>query len=331
MESVRATVDGPRFEACEGWGMLPEGWRFVEVAGVATDSQDRVFVFNRGDHPLIIFDREGRFLGSWGVNLFARPHGITIGPDDVVYCTDDLDHTVKKFTPEGELVGILGKSGCASDTGATSMDFRTICRAGPPFHYPTNLALATDGSLYIADGYGNARIHRYSPDGIHLTSWGEPGGEPGEFRVPHGIAVSPDGKVVVADRENSRLQFFSPDGSFLAEWTDVARPCQVLVDALGRVYVAELGFRAGMWPGTTAPSPDAPGGRISVFDRDGRLLARWGGGSNPCAPGDFFAPHDLCLDSRGDLYVGEVTWSAGGNRGVVPADCHSLQKFARLG
>jgi DNA-binding beta-propeller fold protein YncE len=331
MESVTATFDGTRFEVCEGWGALPDGWRLVEVAGVATDSHDRVFVFNRGDYPVIIFDRDGRFIGSWEEDLFARPHGITIGPDDTVYCTDDLDHTVKKFTPEGKLVGTLGKSGCPSDTGATSMDFRTICRAGPPFHYPTNLALAADGSMYIADGYGNARVHRYSPDGRHLSSWGGPGGAPGEFRLPHGIAVGPDGTVVVADRENSRLQFFSPDGAFVQEWTDVARPCQVLVDAIGRVYVAELGFRAGMWPGTTAPFPDAPGGRISVFDGDGRLLARWGGGSNPCAPGDFFAPHDLCLDSRGDLYVGEVTWSAGGNRGVVPADCHSLQKFARLG
>jgi DNA-binding beta-propeller fold protein YncE len=331
MESVLTVDDGPRFEVREGWGALPDGWRFVEVAGVATDSRDRVFVFNRGEHPVIIFDREGRFIGSWGENLFARPHGITIGPDDVVYCTDDLDHTVKKFTTKGELVGILGKSGCPSDTGATRMDFRTICRAGPPFHYPTNLALARDGSLYIADGYGNARVHRYSPDDTHISSWGEPGGAPGQFRLPHGIAVGPDGTVVVADRENGRLQFFSPDGEFLQEWTDVARPCQVLVDAVGRVYVAELGFRAGMWPGTTAPTPDAPGGRISVFDRDGRLLARWGGGSNPCASGDFFAPHDLCLDSRGDLYVGEVTWSAGGDRGVVPADCHSLQKFARLG
>ena len=97
------------------------------------------------------------------------------------------------------------------------------------------------------------------------------------------------------------------------------------------MYVAELGFRAGMWPGTSAPGPDATGGRISVFDHRGRLLARWGGGANPCAPGDFFAPHDLCLDSRGDLYVSEVTWSAGGDRGVVPADCHALQKFARVG
>jgi DNA-binding beta-propeller fold protein YncE len=331
MDSVLTVNDEPRFEAREGWGILPDGWRFVEVAGVAIDSHDRVFVFNRGEHPVIIFDRDGRFICSWGEDLFARPHGITIGPDDTVYCTDDLDHTVKTFTPEGELVGMFGKSGCPSDTGATSMDFRTICKAGPPFHYPTNLALAADGSSYISDGYGNARIHRYSPDGIHLSSWGEPGNGPGEFRLPHGIAVGPDGTVVVADRENSRLQFFSPDGQFLTEWTDVARPCQVLVDAGGRVYVAELGFRAGMWPGTTAPGPDAPGGRVSVFDHDGRLLARWGGGSNPCAPGDFFAPHDLCLDSRGDLYVGEVTWSAGGNRGVVPADCHSLQKFARLG
>src|SRR5262249_55746729 len=127
------------------------------------------------------------------------------------------------------------------------------------------------------------------------------------------------------------LQFFGPEGRFLQQWTDIARPCQVVVDASGNVYVAELGYRAGMWTGTTAPAPDATGGRVSVFDSDGRLMARWGGGSSPCAPCACFAPHDLCLGARGDVYVSEVTWSAGGNRGVVPADCHSLQKFARLG
>lgn len=323
--------ESPRFGVSEGWGVLPDGWRFVEVAGVATDSGDRVFVFNRGEHPVIVFDRDGRFLRSWGEGLFARPHGLTIGPDDTVYCTDDLDHTVKLFSPGGTLLRTLGTSGRPSDTGATGVDFRTIRRAGPPFHFPTNLALAADGSLFIADGYGNARVHKYAPDGRHLFSWGEPGPGPGEFRVPHGIAVTPDGTVVVADRENSRLQFFSPDGRFLRQWADVARPCQVVVDANGTVYVAELGYRAGMWPGTTAPTIDATGGRVSVFDRDGRRLARWGGGADPCAPGDFFAPHDLCLDSRGDLYLAEVTWSAGGNRGLVPDHCHALQKFARLG
>ncbi len=318
-----------RWKPCEGWAELPDGWRFVEVAGVATDSRDRVFVFNRGDHPIVIFDRDGGFLGSWGEGLFVRPHGITIGPDDVVYCTDDLDHTVKKFTAKGKPLSTLGTSGHPSDTGATSMDFRTIRGAAGPFHYPTNLAIAPDGSLYISDGYGNARVHRFSPDGTYLFSWGQPGTGPGEFRLPHGIAVGPDGTVVVADRENSRLQFFSPEGHFQNEWTDVARPCQVLVDGHGNVYVAELGFRAGMWPGTVPPTEDPTGGRVSVFDPNGGLLARWGGGLNPCAPGDFFAPHDLCLDSQGNLYVGEVTWSAGGNQGAVPADCHSLQKFLR--
>jgi DNA-binding beta-propeller fold protein YncE len=331
MNPGKSVVDVLRFEACAGWGTLPDGWRFVDVAGVSTDSNDRVFVFNRGDHPIIVFDRDGQFLESWGEGLFARPHGITIGLDDVVYCTDDLDHTVKKFTPEGRHLSTLGTGGCPSNTGATSIDFRTIRHAGPPFHFPTNLALASDGSLYVSDGYGNARIHKFTPEGRHLFSWGGPGSGPGEFQVPHGIAIGPDDTIVVADRENSRLQFFSPDGRFLQQWIGIARPCQVVVDHHGVVYVAELGYRAGMWPGLSAPEPESTGGRISLFDSEGRLLTRWGGGSNPTVPGDFFAPHDLCLDSAGDLYVGEVTWSAGGNRGAVPADCHSLQKFRRIG
>jgi hypothetical protein len=164
MSAGRSGGDEPHFEAHLGWGILPDGWRFVEVAGVATDSQDRVFVFSRGAHPIVIFDRDGQFLGSWGEGLFVRPHGITIGPDDAVYCTDDFDHTVKKLTPEGKILHTLGQSGCPSDTGATSIDFRTIRHAGPPFHCPTNLALASDGSMCISDGYGNARIHKFDRD-----------------------------------------------------------------------------------------------------------------------------------------------------------------------
>ncbi len=318
------------YQVDPAWLSLPEAAQFVDVAGVAVDSRDRVFVFNRGLHPVMIFDRDGRFDRSWGEGGFVRPHGITIAPDDTVYITDDLDHTVKKFTPDGTLLLTLGKSGVPSETGATSQDFRTIRRAGVPFHYPTNLALATDGSMYISDGYGNARVHKFSPEGLHLFSWGEPGAGPGQFHIPHGIAVGPDGTVVVADRENSRLQFFSPDGQFLKEWTDIARPCQIVINSAGTIYVAELGYKAGMWPGTTAPSPDATGGRVSIFEATGDLVGRWGGGSNPCSPGDFYAPHDICLDSRGDLYVGEVVWAAGGDVGAVPPTCHALQKFTRM-
>ncbi len=319
------------FEADERWAKLPPGWSWTEVAAVATDSRDRVFVFNRGEHPVMVFNRDGSFVTSWGEGVFARAHGITIGPDDAVYCTDDLDHTVRKFTPDGTLLMTLGTSGRPSETGATSIDFRTIRHAGPPFYFPTNVALSAAGEIYVTDGYGNARVHKFSPDGRLLLSWGEPGTGPGQFRVPHGIAVDRHGTVFVADRENSRIQLFSADGKFLDERPDIARPCQVAFDAAGNLFVAELGYRAGMWPGTLPPSPNATGGRVSVFDSRGELLTRWGGGDNPTAPGDFFAPHDICIDSHGDVYVAEVVMSAGGNRGLVAPDCHSLQKFNRRG
>ena len=317
------------YTANDRWAKLPNGFSWREVAGVATDSRDRVFVFSRGEHPLMVFDRDGTFIEEWDGSLFIRPHGITIGPDDSVFCTDDMGHVVRKFSPGGQLVFTLGNYQKPSYTGATSIDFRTITHAGPPFHYPTNLAVAPNGDLYVSDGYGNARVHVFAPDGRRKFSWGGPGTGRTQFRVPHGIAIDREGVVYVADRENSRILAFSPQGEFVAEWTDLARPAQVFIDRDGRFFVAELGYRAGMWPGTSPPTPDATGGRLSVFDAKRNLIARWGGGDNPTAPGDFFAPHDVCVDSRGDVYVAEVTWSAGGSRGLVPPDCHALQKFTR--
>jgi DNA-binding beta-propeller fold protein YncE len=314
------------YTAVAGWERLPEGWSFGEVAAVAADSRGNVSVFNRGEHPVIRFDADGRYQEEWGHGLFRRPHGLCIGPDDALYYIDDLGHTIRKYSPDGRLLLQLG-DGSPSDTGATSVDYRTIVRSGAPFHYPTDVAVAPNGDLYISDGYGNARVHRFSPDGRLLHSWGEPGTGPGEFRIPHGIAVDRDGRVWVADRENSRLQIFDAEGRFVAEWADLARPCAVFVDPQGTVYVAELGFRAGMWPGTEPPSPDATGGRLSIFDPCGRLLARCGGGADPMAPHDFFAPHDIWVDGPGAIYVGEVTLSAGGNRGLVPPGCPCLRKF----
>ncbi len=319
-----------RYRAVSDWARLPPGWSFVEAVGVAADSAGNVLVFNRGEHPLIVFDRQGNFLRSWGEGVFVRPHGITIGPDDAVFCVDDFDHTVRKYAPDGKLLFMIGESGKSSDTGARTVDYRTITHAAGPFNFPTNLAVAPDGQLYVSDGYGNARVHRFSADGQFIGSWGEPGSAPGQFHVPHGIAVDANGTVFVADRENSRLQLFSPEGEFLEEWTDVARPCEMFIDRQGHVYVAELGYRAGMFPGNVPLAGQTTGGRVSIFDRGGRLLARWGGGDNPCAAGDFFAPHDIWLDRFGDLYVGEVTMSAGGNRGLVSPDCHTLQKFVRI-
>src|SRR5262249_41385548 len=146
------------------WAKLPEGWTFVEVVGIAVDSRDRAFVFCRGEHPVIIFEPDGRLAGSWGEGLFKRPPGITIGPGDAVWCTDDKGHTVRKFTAEGKLLLTLG-TGQPSDTGIDGMDYRTIKRPGPPFNMPTNVAIAATGELFITDGYGNSRVHKFSADG----------------------------------------------------------------------------------------------------------------------------------------------------------------------
>ncbi|MGE0610059.1 MAG: peptidyl-alpha-hydroxyglycine alpha-amidating lyase family protein [Pirellulales bacterium] len=317
-----------RYRLEPGWGRLPAGWSLVEVAGVAADSLDRIYVFNRGEHPVIVFDREGNFLSAWGEGVFTRPHGITISPDDLLWLTDDLGHCVRQCTPDGRILATLGTPDIPSDTGAEGFDYRTIRQVGPPFNKPTNVALAADGGLFIADGYGNARIHHFSATGELLSAWGGPGSKPGQFNVPHGIAIDAAGLVYVADRENSRIQIFDPQGNLQNIWTNVARPMQVRIDAAQNVFVAEVGFHAGMFPWNTAPD-DAPGASVSVFNLRGELLSRWGGGPDPCAPGNFFAPHDLNLDSHGDIYVAEVAWSAGGCRGLVPADCHVLQKFVR--
>lgn len=314
------------YEANDEWQRLPDGMAMGEAVGVATDSRDRLYVFNRGgDQPVMIFDSDGSFLQSWGAGQFVRPHGIWIGPDDSLYLTDDQDHTVRKFTVDGDLLLTLGTSGRPRDSGVENSDYRTIKHAAPPFNLPTNLALSPDGEMYVSDGYGNCCVHKFSPGGERLLSWGRPGNGPGEFQIPHGIAVDHSGRVVVADRENSRLQWFTDNGEYVEEWTDVARPCNVVFDENDNVFVAELGWHAG----TPDPQPQETGGRVSVFSRSGKLLSRWGGGNNPYNAGDFIAPHDIWIDSRGDVYVGEVTISAAANRGLVGEDCPSLQKFTK--
>lgn len=292
IDAVQVGAGRYRYAAVVDWCRLPDDRELGEVTSVATDRQDRVFVFARARDPVMVFDAGGEFQYAWGASLFNGPHGIHIGPDNALYLTDYLDHTVRKFTPDGRLLLTLGQSGCPAETGATTVDYRTVCRAGPPFCFPTNLALSPAGDLYVADGYGNACIHKFDALGRWQFSWGSPGSGPGQFHVPHGIAIDPAGIVYVADRENSRIQRFDLGGRFLDQWTDVVRPCEVLVDPQGSVLVAELGYRAGMFPGNVAPTADAPGGRLSIFSPRGELLARWGGGEHPARP-EIFSPRTM--------------------------------------
>ena len=315
------------YEVIDGWEKLPEGWSFVEVAGVATDSQDRVYVFNRGEHPIIVFSPDGDFLETWGDGVFTNPHGIYIGPDDTVYCADNFDHTVRIFEPDGTLRRTLGTKNQPSDTGFVPGE-SPVQKGGDPFNMVTNVALSQQGDLYVADGYGNARVHKFTGNGDYLTSWGEPGDGPGEFNLPHAIAVDKNDRVYVADRENSRIQVFDLQGNYITEWGHVLRPDDLYIDGEENLYVAELGERAGKGPNVKV-EPHAPHARVSVLSLEGEVVTQFGG-DVPTDPGSFFAPHGIWADSQGDLYVGEVTYSGGGRFGLVPLDCHSLQKFVRI-
>ena len=141
-------------EPVENWAKLPPGWSFKEIGGVGVDRNDNVFVFNRGEHPVIVFDREGNFLRSFGEGMFPRAHGIFMAPDDTIWLTDDGDHTVRQCTPDGKVLLMLGISGKPAPY-----------MSGEPFHRCTHTAMSPQGDVYVSDGYGNSRVHKYAPNG----------------------------------------------------------------------------------------------------------------------------------------------------------------------
>jgi DNA-binding beta-propeller fold protein YncE len=305
------------YRPVEGWGRLPDGWSYVEATSVGVDAKDNVYVFNRGEHPVIVFDRDGNFLRSWGEGVFRRPHGITIGPDGTLWLTDDLHQTIRQFTPEGKLLLTLGTPDKASSL-----------HGGEPFNRPTHVALCPrNGDVYVSDGYGNSRVHKFDPKGRRLLSWGEPGTDPGCFNIPHNIATDAEGRVYVADRENHRVQIFDEKGRYLAQLTNLFRPCGLFADRRDGelLYVGEL-------PAHLAVSAEVPnlGARVSIVTLNGERVGRVGGRFMGEKPGEFIAPHGCVVDSHGDLYVAEVSWTATGKDLKPPRELRSLQKFARV-
>src|SRR5258706_2637092 len=274
-----ATSDKIKYSVVEGWEQLPKDFVHRDVAGVAVDGEDRVYLICRGDHPVIIYDQKGNFQRSWGEGDFSyRTHGIYVAPNGTLFCTDDGQHTVRQFTPEGKLLMTLGILNTPSDTGYDGKNITSIKRGAGPFNRPTNVAIGLNGDIYITDGYGNARVHRFSPTGQLKRSWGEPGRGPGQFYLPHGIAVDSEGRVFVCDRESDRIQIFSPDGEYLSEWTDTQRPTHICFDSLGRAYVTELAWHEGDVSQTHGPITKSKVrcARMSIYDEHGKMLVRWG-------------------------------------------------------
>jgi DNA-binding beta-propeller fold protein YncE len=250
------------------WAKLPQSFTLDAVSQVAVDSHDRVYVFQRGDPPVIIFDQSGSFVGSWGAGLIADAHGIFITKDDRVLLVDRDGHQVIGFDLDGRRLWDIGA--------------RQSPRLQAPFNHPADVAVdAASGHMYVADGYGNSAIHCFDVHGKFIRSWGRPGKGPGEFTTPHGVWIDGSRRVLVADRENDRLQLFDPEGNYIDEWSDLYHPMDIFVDATGYIFVTD----------------QIP--RLTMFSPDGTLVGR-------CKPVPI-GGHGISGDSDGNLYLSEVS------------------------
>jgi DNA-binding beta-propeller fold protein YncE len=269
-----------RFE--RSWAKLPRWWSFgsaegepgpprTVVKGAVAPNGD-VYVLCRGAHPVIVFDAEGRFVTSWGEGRFSSfVHGLTIDREGRVWIADAGRHMVTRHEPSGEPLATLGTPDAAAPTFY-----------GAPFNMPTGVAFSSAGEVFVSDGYGNRRVHCFSRDGRLLRSWGEPGGGPGQFALVHYLAADDGDRLYVCDRENHRIQVFSPDGEVLGLWTGFRMPSDL---AFGREAI----FVAG-------------GDGLSIWTKDREPILRWG----PDDPFEgAFNVHGIWLDADENIYLAQ--------------------------
>jgi DNA-binding beta-propeller fold protein YncE len=273
--SPGAQVAGPaHYRLVDHWAQFPPGVSKWEAAtGVDVDSHDDVYVFQRNEAmPIMAFDRDGKFLRAWGQGLFKTTHFLRVDRAGSVWITDRGDMQAIKFSSEGKRLLTLGRKGVTGDN--TSHD---------AFNGMADLAVAKNGDIFIADGEGpNTRVVKFSRDGAFIKWWGGKGTGPGEFDMPHSIAIDAKGRVYVADRSNNRIEIFDQNGTFLDQWTNFGTPWGLFISRDDRLYVVD---------GT------ANNCLLIAGTKDGKVIDRIDGLSNPTA---------VTVDSTGAIYIAEV-------------------------
>lgn len=315
--------------------------KMPDVAGVAVDSKDNIYFTTRicpgFGTPVVVLDPQGKYLYGFGQGMIKNAHGICIDRADHVYVVDAMRNCIFKFTSEGTLLLTIGIPDSPIDTGCINYDFRTIQHSTDALNHPAKVDVTDQGDIYVADGYGNARIHQYSPKGEHIRSWGEPGDGAGQFNVVHGIGIDRENNdVYVCDRENERIQIFDAQGRLKNIWNHIWRPTDVCIRG-NYVYTAELGELFFVDNVLYQPGTRTQHSRARVFDKRSGLELAQIGTADGGAAGSFFGAHSVCLNSQDELFVSEVSvprediWTAYPEGRGMSCQFHPcLQKFRRI-
>ena len=285
-----------RFENDQEWNRKISELVQGPIAGIGSDKKDRIYLLTRSHPAILILDSEGNLLHAWDDQCFIRPHGIHIVDDKAIFVVDDAAHAAYQFTPDLQLVHVFGTPGIPSNTGCINKDYKTIKKSSGPFNYPTNVTTDEENNLFFSDGYGNARIHVFAPDGRLRFSSGKPGIAPGSFNLPHDVFCH-KGVLYVADRQNNRIQLFDLNENLLGIWADLIRPAGICLGPDGNYYVAECCHRTVF---------DASPSRITVFSSDGQVIDRLDRGLGDEKGNSYHTAHGITVDSIGNIYIGEV-------------------------
>jgi len=262
------TPGSGKWEVLASWGQLPTGTAWGGASQVSTTPEGQIVVFRRATPSFFVLNADGTFVKSWG-DMFRLAHGVRIDREGFIWVTDNSDNFVRKFSADGKLLMTLGKPGSAGDNNSQDA-----------FDGPADVFIATNGDIFVADGYRNSRVVQFSKEGKFIrTIGGTKGAEPGQFNVPHAVVVDSKGRLIVADAENTRIQVFDSNGKFLEQWTGLpAKP-------RGSMYIT---------PDDTLYVSHVDSESISVM-KDGKIIDSIGGLG--------LRPHGLTMDRQGNLYV----------------------------
>lgn len=262
---------------------LPDDIKLGASSSVAFDPQGHMWVLNRGQHPLMEFDAKGKYLRSMGEGKYNRAHGLRIAPDGAIWTTDVQGHTVMKMSTNSDVLltlGTRGQPGAWDEAAGTRL-----------LYEPADIAFGPNGDVFVVEGHGRGegRVIRFDRTGRFITSWGGKGAAPGQFDQPHSIVVTPENRVLVADRENRRVQVFDLDGKFITQWKFNGLPCGLLVGPDRQLYLAS-GFS----------------GQILRLNADGKAVAMMGQPGPGPALGEFGEAHYMAIAPNTDIYVADT-------------------------